>query len=275
MKTWNGQFSMQDFITGCGAWLSLILPVLVVGCAMPGQLYLVMPAISGSLEGDGLMPAQSELSLIVMHRESPTLHHRSDIELPASGAFSFDRVELAVAGHEYTKFYRVFLHLRADGKNRVIWRALVSRRELAGPIELECNLDRPLSQGQRCWVDDPTMQPWLVADGERTYQRLCSSCHGSDASGAAASDTSSAGLPPDLRRIAARRNGRFDRAEIAEWIEGRSLPGSHGTRKMPVWGERLSESFDKYAEGDELIGGTLDPVLAYLESLQQYVETSP
>ena len=37
---------------------------------------------------------------------------------------------------------------------------------------------------------------------------------------------------------------------------------------MPVWGERLSEEFERYAEGDELIGATLDPVLAYLESIQ-------
>ena len=182
---------------------------------------------------------------------------------------------MAVAGHEYTKFYRVFLHLRAREKDRVIWRALVSRRELAGPIGLECDLDRPLSHGQPCWVDDPARQPWLVADGERTFQRLCSSCHGSDGRGSAGSDESGAGTPPDLRRIASRRDGRFDRAEIAEWIEGRSLSASHGTREMPVWGERLSESFGKYAEGDELIGGTLDPVLAYLESLQQNLETSP
>ena len=56
---------------------------------------------------------------------------------------------------------------------------------------------------------------------------------------------------------------RFDRVEIAEWIEGRSTPMAHGSRVMPVWGERLSEEFERYSEGDDLIGATLDPVLAY------------
>lgn len=37
---------------------------------------------------------------------------------------------------------------------------------------------------------------------------------------------------------------------------------------MPVWGERLSNAFAGYVEGDELIGATLDPLVAYLESLQ-------
>ena len=76
-------------------------------------------------------------------------------------------------------------------------------------------------------------------------------------------------MPPDLRLIAARRDGRFDRVEIAEWIEGRSTPMAHGSRVMPVWGERLSEEFERYSEGDDLIGATLDPVLAYLESIQK------
>jgi hypothetical protein len=74
--------------------------------------------------------------------------------------------------------------------------------------------------------------------------------------------------PPDLARIAARHGGRFDRARIAEWVEGRTLLPAHGSREMPIWGEALSAEFDRYAEGDALIGATLDPILAYLESLQ-------
>jgi hypothetical protein len=44
---------------------------------------------------------------------------------------------------------------------------------------------------------------------------------------------------------------------------------------MPVWGERLSIAFAGYAEGDELIGATLDPLVAYLESLQEEEAASP
>ena len=76
-------------------------------------------------------------------------------------------------------------------------------------------------------------------------------------------------MPPDLSEIAARRNGRFDRAEVAEWIEGRTSRATHGTRRMPVRGEVLSAEFERYSDGDELIGATLDPLVVYLESLQR------
>lgn len=254
----------------CGCPVLLVLIVLAASCAVPGKLYLAAPAISGRVRGDGLGSRESELELIVMHRESPSLHRRMELPLSAGGQFSFDPVEFVIAGREYSKVYRVFLHLETGGQDRVIWRANLSRRELAGSIELDCDLDRPPAHGQPCWVGQPTKHPWHVSEGERTYQRLCSSCHGRDGGGGVSSALPLDRTPPDLRRIAARRGGRFDWAEIAEWIEGRSLPDSHGTRRMPVWGERLSETYERYAEGDELIGAALDPVLAYLESLQEW-----
>lgn len=247
----------------------LVLLFLAASCAVPGRLYLVAPAISGSVRGDQIAPGESVLTRVVIHRESPTLHDRTEASLSAGGGFSFGPVELVIAGHEYSKFYRVFLHLQAGGRDRVIWRANLSRRELAGPVELDCDLERPLAQGQPCWVVDPTIHRWHVSEGKRTYQRLCSSCHGVDGSGGASSASAAHRTPPDLTTIALRHDGRFDRVEIAEWIEGRSLSASHGTRQMPVWGESLSETYERYAEGDELIGATLDPVLAYLESLQE------
>ena len=250
------------------AWC-LIVIAMAVSCAIPGRLYLVAPAISGSVRGGGVAGAGSGLRLVVMHRESPSLHHRSEQPVSPSGAFRFEPVEMVIAGHEYSKSYRLFLHLETDGRDRVIWRATMSRLEIVGPIELDCDLDRPPAHGQVCWVKEPAKQPWLVAEGRRTYRRLCSECHGMDGGGEASSAAPLIRTPPDLRRIAARRGGRFDHAEIAEWIEGRTVPASHGTRAMPIWGERLSERYERYAEGDELIAATLDPVLAYLESVQE------
>ena len=37
---------------------------------------------------------------------------------------------------------------------------------------------------------------------------------------------------------------------------------------MPIWGRRLSDEYDRYAHGDEMVGAELDPVVVYLESLQ-------
>ena len=38
---------------------------------------------------------------------------------------------------------------------------------------------------------------------------------------------------------------------------------------MPVWGERLSQTYSRYAEGDALVGARLDPIVAYLMSIQE------
>ena len=248
-------------------FLGLIL--LAAGCAMPGQPYLVAPAITGNVRGEEIPADGARLMLIAMHRESPNLYERQEIPLSPAGNFSFEPVELVIAGHEFSKHYRIFLHLQTVQRNRVIWRAEFSRRALAGEIALDCDLGRPEAHGQPCWVRDPLRQPWLVAEGKRTFERLCARCHGNDGRGVESSGEALTRRPPDLRAIATRRGGQFDRAEIEEWIEGRSLPGSHGTRLMPIWGERLSKEYERFVEGDEMIGAMLDPVLAYLESLQE------
>ncbi|MBW2270574.1 MAG: hypothetical protein JRH16_18565 [Deltaproteobacteria bacterium] len=252
-----------------GVFALLASMVLVAGCAIPGRFYLVAPAISGTLTGDGMPREGARLLLRIQHRESPTLYHLGEVSPSPEGGFSFEATQLVIAGQEFSKFYRAYLQLQIGAEQRIIWRAEFSRRELGGEIRLECDLERPSRHGQPCWVADPLTHPWLVSGGLRTYRRLCASCHGLDGSGEGAAVASVGGPPPDLRLIASRRAGRFDRVEISEWIEGRSLPAEHGTRDMPVWGERLSVDYERYTDRDALIGVTLDSVVVYLESLQE------
>jgi cytochrome c553 len=242
---------------------------LAAGCAEPGRHYVVAPAISGVVSSDEGLSDHAQMLLIVMQRESPNLFDRKQAPVDSDGGFGFDATELVVAGHEFSKHYRVFLHLQSADRDRVIWRADLSRRALAGSIRLDCDLDRPAGHGQPCWVANPMDQPWLIEEGQRNFRRMCAECHGRDGGGDISTIADLHFMPPDLTRIAVRNGGQFDRAKVAEWIEGRSLPAAHGTRVMPVWGDRLSEVFEAYAEGDDLIGATLDPVLAYLESIQQ------
>lgn len=245
-----------------------VLVILAIGCALPGRLYVVAPAISGHVRSlEGSVEAAS-LRLEIAHRESLDLHDTKQVSLSADGLFAFEPLELAIAGHEYSKNYRAYLHILIDGRDRVIWRAQFSRLGLTSRIALDCDLERPVRHGQPCWVSDPLEQPWLIEEGERTFARLCVSCHGADGGGDPTVVSALGSLPPDLRAIAARRNGRFDRAEIAEWIEGRESTPAHGTRRMPIWGEFLSAEFERYPDGDELIGAALDPLVVYLESLQ-------
>jgi hypothetical protein len=266
---------MDETLRGVSRCPSIRLPMVILAfactlstCALPGRHYPVSPPISGRVHTKGEAIPASSLLLRIQHRETPNLHHQAEISLSPDGTFEFEAVELAIAGHEFSKYYRAHLMFRTDAEPRVIWRAEFSRKELAGPIDLDCDLERPLSQGQPCWVRDPLAQPWLVSAGKHTFQRLCATCHGPDGSGSSGALEQVGHLPPDLRLIAARREGLFDRAEVSEWVEGRALPSAHGSRAMPIWGKRLSQEYERYAEGDALIGAELGPVVVYLESLQ-------
>lgn len=254
--------------------LSILLG-LISACAMPGKLYPVAPTISGRVDGiDSIGGMESpRLRLVVMHRESPSLFEVQELPVDRDGRFSFPPVELVVAGHEISKVYRSFLYFEVEGdpesRERVIWRAEFSRTALAGPIDLDCDLDRSVRLGQPCRVKDGTRQPWLVATGESTFERLCARCHGNEGRGQVAIPGSKVVPAPDLTRIASRNGGKFDRTAVAEWIEGQSAPASHGTRTMPSWGERLTEQNRRYPNPEELAAATLDPVLVYLETLQR------
>ena len=251
-----------------GAFAVVVGLLTVVACAIPGQLYLVSPEISGEIQGATPSDPESEIRLTVTSREVPTLYDVKTIRASPAGRFRFEPTSLAVAGHEYSKVYRVFLFHRVGGEERVIWRAEFSRLDLTGPLELDCDLARPARLGQPCRVRDPLRQRWLVAHGAQTFERYCARCHGraGRGQGEAASSTSEAG--PDLTQFAARRPHGFDRDEITEWIEGSLIPREHGSRRMPIWGERLSAEFGRFPNSDELVGATLDPVVVFLWSIQ-------
>lgn len=254
--------------------IALVIAGVIAGalaCAMPGRPVQVLPAVQGRI--DGLEPSEdARVRLVVMHRETPSLHARREIEVDDGGGFRFEPISLDVAGHEFSKHYRVYLHLRSVETDRVIWRADVSRRKAHRAIVLDCDRARPAALGEVCRVREPLRQPWLLAEGQKSFERLCTSCHGPAGRalvGSATMDPDAAGMaPPDLTQISARHGGHFDHDRVAAWIEGRSLPAHHARGGMPIWGERLSSEFERYAEGDELIGATLDPLVAYLESLQ-------
>lgn len=267
-------------LAGCLAGIFMIS----LACAKPGQLYRVAPEIQGTIVGGERSEAEAELHLNIMSREVPTLFDVKTTRLSPNLSFRFDAASLVVAGHEYSKVYRAYLHYRVGAKDQVIWRGEFSRTDLRGPIELDCDLNRPARLGQPCWVRDPLTHPWLVTNGERTFNRLCAECHGRGGRGGEGGreserqgpSTSTLGrIAPRLDQIAATRPNGFDREEIAEFIEGSSIPREHGPRSMPIWGERLSADYARYSNTDELVGATLDPVIVYLLSIQRAAGAGP
>lgn len=248
------------------------------GCALPGRPTPILPEVSGTVAGDLDPGVPARLTLVVIHTLTPSVHDRREVALSSEHAFHFEPLLREVAGREFGRGYRIYLHLTQGEADRVIWRAQISRLEDPNPIALDCDLARPTALGEPCRVRDPLDQAWLLDEGRRHYARLCADCHGRDARGglvprppadsAAPPPAAVAERAPDLTRLAARHGGRFDRDAVVAWIEGRSLAEGHVRGGMPVWGERLSSEFERYADGEELIGATLDPIVAYLESLQ-------
>jgi mono/diheme cytochrome c family protein len=115
----------------------------------------------------------------------------------------------------------------------------------------------------------PSPDPVLAEMGAEVFQRRCAACHGEGGRG----DGPAAGAlrvpPADLTRIAARRGGTFPRGEIARFIDGRFSVPAHGSREMPVWGDRLGENVPEAGVSEEVVRGQIGVVVEYLETLQR------
>ena len=80
----------------------------------------------------------------------------------------------------------------------------------------------------------------VLDPGKAEYHSSCAPCHGSDGKG---TGPVSAGLkvpPPDLTVLAKKNNGVFPFNSVYEIIDGRKTVIAHGTRDMPIWGDRYA-----------------------------------
>lgn len=100
-----------------------------------------------------------------------------------------------------------------------------------------------------------------VEMGKAIYDQNCATCHGPD--GDVRSAEKHDPKTPDLRTIAQRSaGGHIPRVMLAEIIDGRKIVQAHGSRSMPVWGDRL----DADETGD--VDAKIDALLRYIESIQ-------
>jgi mono/diheme cytochrome c family protein len=113
---------------------------------------------------------------------------------------------------------------------------------------------------------DPEVRHLQV--GEGVYDRYCSGCHGSSEGEGPRRVEGLEKLPPDLTRLEERHGSPLPRERIARFIDGRSELEAHGSREMPVWGDRLYEHFPESYATDEVRAGTIELILDYLESIQ-------
>jgi mono/diheme cytochrome c family protein len=107
--------------------------------------------------------------------------------------------------------------------------------------------------------------------GRGTYMRDCAVCHGKDAKGDGPYASMLTKKPSDLTQIAKANNGVFPAPRIARIIDGREEVAAHGTRDMPIWGERFGAA--SRAAGSNVAPSVarqrIQLLLQYLNSIQE------
>lgn len=100
--------------------------------------------------------------------------------------------------------------------------------------------------------------------GAALYRNYCESCHGADGKGGGPKAEQLAMKMPDLTRLAEKANGEFPALRLRRLLGEDGISGSHGTKRMPVWGSALDAGKPGSAESQERI----DRVVDHLRSLQ-------
>ncbi len=87
---------------------------------------------------------------------------------------------------------------------------------------------------------DSTARCQDIDAGKTEYQAGCAACHGIDGKGAGPVSSQIKVPPADLTVLAKKNNGVFPFDSVYQIIDGRKAIAAHGTRDMPIWGDRYS-----------------------------------
>ncbi|MHA6324364.1 c-type cytochrome [Roseivivax sp. CAU 1753] len=118
--------------------------------------------------------------------------------------------------------------------------------------------------------------PETPAPGRALYVENCAVCHGMDAGGNGQMAASLTKKPPDLTRIADRRDGVWPMLEVMSIIDGYSS-GIQPREGMPVFGKFLDEQLVDFDTGNGVVVAAprnLIALVEYLEAIQSPAATS-
>jgi mono/diheme cytochrome c family protein len=107
--------------------------------------------------------------------------------------------------------------------------------------------------------------------GKSEYQVVCSSCHGVDARGNGPFAQNLKVAPPDLTVLARKNGGVFPAERISSVIDGRTELAGHGSREMPIWGNRYAVNVteEHRLDAEAFIRGRVLLLVDYLNRIQQ------
>jgi mono/diheme cytochrome c family protein len=110
----------------------------------------------------------------------------------------------------------------------------------------------------------------VIAGGELEYQRNCVVCHGIDGRGDGMMRKYLTVPPANLRQIAKNNGGKFPFWEIYRKIDGQTEVQAHGTREMPIWGDRFrAEAGSDGKSAVTQAAGRILSLTFYLEHIQE------
>lgn len=102
------------------------------------------------------------------------------------------------------------------------------------------------------------------------YRLSCASCHGIEGKGDGPVAQYLKIAPADLTQISKNNGGDFPFIRVMEVIDGRGVVAGHGTRDMPVWGDRFTMASDKEGfERDLAARARVLELMFFVLSIQQ------
>ncbi len=111
----------------------------------------------------------------------------------------------------------------------------------------------------------------VIEAGKREFQRSCATCHGVDAKGDGPSTNALNVKPADLTQLSKNHGGVFLFWRTYEKISGADEAPirGHGTREMPIWGERFRLERGVREEYQMGVRGRILSLVYYLQSIQE------
>ena len=114
--------------------------------------------------------------------------------------------------------------------------------------------------------------------GEYEYRNSCAACHGLSGKGdGPVTDFLSGAVPSDLTVIQKNNGGVFPLLAVYDTIGGSTVPSVHGSRDMPIWGNRFRQRLDKSDVPDSFstletelyVHARILALIEYLSSIQE------
>jgi mono/diheme cytochrome c family protein len=108
--------------------------------------------------------------------------------------------------------------------------------------------------------------PPAAIDGAELFATHCASCHGVQGEGDGPVAAVMQVAVPNLRTLSQRNGDTFPADTVAQFIDGRDLPQSHGDRYMPVWGDTFTTAGEPASES--VVEQRIDALVEFLRKLQ-------